>query len=101
MASPDAIRRAIIKLLETKNALRPEGRLPVPHKTEQVGPGPDPITGNTIDETMGIADPRYNQFQEAIIEDSAAKRLIDPESQRTSVFDESADRPVQLEREVM
>jgi hypothetical protein len=65
------------------------------------GPGPEPFTGSTINETMGIAEPRYNQYQRALIEDSAAKRRIDPESQRTSAFDESPDRSGQLEREVM
>lgn len=108
---------AIIKLLTRTSdeiplsATKPVGKTTTTNiitgNVEPIGPGPRPFDAPTINETVGIAEPRRNQFQEALIEDSAAKRaeksLIDPESQRKSVFDETPDRfgPGQLEREVI
>jgi hypothetical protein len=49
----------------------------------RLGPGPDPFIGQTINETMGIADPRYDQFQIAKAEAGAAERATNPALMRT------------------
>ena len=77
-----------------------EARKPLPLKGA-TGPGPSPFDAPSVSETVGIADIRRNPFQEAAKEAGEQKRLIDPESQRTSAFDEAPERPGQLEREVI
>lgn len=108
MASSRKIVEAIIQLL-TKTSDEIPGPATIPSAPKgKLGPGPDPIDSLTINEGVGIAEPRRNQFQETLIEESAAKRFRNPlapdfESQRKSVFDESPDRfgPGQLEQEIM
>jgi len=100
MASPSQLRQALIKLLGTSDDIPTGGgKLPIPEN--QVGPGPTPFDSLEDMEAMGLSQRnQQNQFQKALIEDSADKKIVDPYD-KSSVFDETPDRPQQLEREVM
>lgn len=86
----NALLRAI--LLKGAKGADVEGlaRKPLPSRGA-TGPGPDPFDAPSINETVGIADPRLNPFQQA------AKEAGEEARPSKSVFDEAPERPVSRE----
>ena len=71
MANPETIRKALQAILTST------ARKPVPTKKAK-GEGPAPNDSLTPNEAVGVAEPNYNQYQQAAKEASEDARLVDP-----------------------
>jgi hypothetical protein len=111
MASPDAIRRALLVLLGRAEKYTGKsgdlplssdiptggGTLPIPQK--QVGPGPSPYDSLREMEAMGLSQRnQQNQFQKALME-SGGKKF--DRTDKKSVFDEAPIDDEKLSREAI
>jgi hypothetical protein len=98
MASPSQIRDALMQMMAATNrgkpnpniATKPQGRREVINEltgeADPIGPGPEQVVSPSPNESIGIADSKFNTYDA---------------TDKASVFDNAPDRPQQFEREVM